>query len=301
MIYEISEKELQKLIDNKVFILGCVLLVVVLWAMNFVFIKFVLLEFDVYTALFLRLTLVALVLLPFVKAPRLDDLLMIFLTALVLVPGHYGLLFLSLKLTTNVGVISVVMQLAIPFSILLSWFIFKDSPGKMKLTGLFIAFSGIIVLFYEPSMFDNIWALLIGTASAFFLGLYFILVKKIKHLSPFGIIAYTSLLGLPFLYILMLMNNENFSSVLGIENNITWFSLLFTVIGSSIMGHGLWAWLIKYQDISFITPFLLLVPVLAVMISSVVFNEILTFEFLLISSVIIFGIFLVFIAKKEKK
>ena len=99
----------------------------------------------------------------------------------------------------------------------------------------------------------------------------------------------------------MVLNNESFSSVLDIKNNITWFALLFTVVGSSIIGHGLWAWLIKYQDISFITPFLLLVPVLAVMISSVIFNEILTFEFLLISSVIIFGIFLVFIAKKEKK
>jgi len=291
---------LQKLIENKIFILGCVLLVVVLWAMNFVFIKFVLLEFDVYTALFVRLALVASILLPFVKAPKKEDFFMIALTAFVLVPGHYGLLFLSLKLTSNVGAISVVMQLAIPFSILLSWFIFKDSPGKMKLTGLCIAFSGIIVLFYEPSMFENIWALLIGTASAFCLGLYFILVKKIKYLSAFGIIAYTSVLGLPFLYMLMLFNNESFSSVLLIEKNITWFSLLFTVIGSSILGHGLWAWLIKHQDISLITPFLLLVPVLAVMMSSFIFNEIITFEFLLISSVIIFGIFLVFIAKKKK-
>ena len=64
------------------------------------------------------------------------------------------------------------------------------------------------------------------------------------------------------------------------------------------MGHGLWAWLVKHQSISLITPFLLLVPILAVALSAVFLNEIITFEFLLTSGIIIFGIFLVFMAKK---
>ncbi|MCJ8327701.1 MAG: DMT family transporter [Campylobacterales bacterium] len=285
--------------DNRTFVLFCVLCVVLLWSGNFIFIKFVLKEFDVFTALFYRLLLVFLILFPFVKKPEKKDFLFLLLTSIVLVPGHYGLLFLSLKHTQSVGAISVVIQLAIPFSILLSWIIFADSPGKMRLTGLSIAFVGIIAMFYEPSSFKNITALLIATASAFCLGLYFILVKKLKNLSSLSLITYTSLLGLPFLYIIMLFNDESLFSILEIKDKMSWFSFLYTVIAGSILGHGLWAWLVKWQSISLISPFLLSVPMFAVFLSSIVFKETITIEFLLTASIIILGIFLVFMAKKN--
>ncbi|NQY54712.1 MAG: DMT family transporter [Campylobacteraceae bacterium] len=285
--------------DNRTFVLFCVLCVVLLWSGNFIFIKFVLKEFDVFTALFYRLLLVFLILFPFVKKPEKKDFLFLLLTSIVLVPGHYGLLFLSLKHTQSVGAISVVIQLAIPFSILLSWIIFADSPGRMRLTGLSIAFVGIIAMFYEPSSFKNITALLIGTASAFCLGLYFILVKKLKNLSSLSIITYTSLFGLPFIYIIMLFNDESLFSILEIKDKMSWFSFLYTVIAGSILGHGLWAWLVKWQSISLISPFLLSVPMFAVFLSAIVFKETITIEFLLTASIIILGIFLVFMAKKN--
>ena len=285
--------------DNRTFVLFCVLCVVLLWSGNFIFIKFVLKEFDVFTALFYRLLLVFLILFPFVKKPEKKDFLFLLLTSIVLVPGHYGLLFLSLKHTQSVGAISLVIQLAIPFSILLSWIIFADSPGRMRLTGLSIAFVGIIAMFYEPSSFKNITALLIGTASAFCLGLYFILVKKLKNLSSLSIITYTSLFGLPFIYIIMLFNDESLFSILEIKDKMSWFSFLYTVIAGSILGHGLWAWLVKWQSISLISPFLLSVPMFAVFLSAIVFKETITIEFLLTASIIILGIFLVFMAKKN--
>jgi len=289
---------MNSLVDNKIFVLFCVLLVVFLWSANFIFIKFVLSEFEVFTALFYRLTFVAIILLPFVKRPNKDEYLMLALTTIVLVPGHYGLLFLSLMQTTSVGSISVVIQLSIPFSVLLAWLFYKDYPGVLRLIGLGLSFIGIVALFYEPSMFENMAALGIGTLSALCLGLYFNLVKKIKQLSSLGIIAYTSLLGLPCLYILMILNGERLDAIFEIQSTKAWSGFIYTIIGGSILGHGLWAWLAKYQNISLISPFLLLVPVCAVFLSSVVFDEVITFEFLMTSSIIIFGIFLVFIAKQ---
>ena len=292
---------MNKLINNKIFILSSVLFVVLLWSGNFIFIKFVLEEFNVYTALFYRLLLVSIVLIPFVSRPNKHDLLILLLITIVLVPGHYGLLFLALSQTSSVGAVSVIIQLSIPFSVILSWFVFKDYMNKMRLLGLSIAFIGIIILFYEPSMFDNLKALAIALVSAFCLGSYFILVKKIKTLSAFGIIAYTSLCGLPFLYLLMLYNDENIYSFFKVTSQMAWIGFFYTVIAGSILGHGMWAWLVKYQDISFISPFLLLVPVLAVFLSAIVFNEVITFYFLLVSFIIIFGIFLVFMSMKTKK
>ncbi len=64
------------------------------------------------------------------------------------------------------------------------------------------------------------------------------------------------------------------------------------------MGFGLY--LIKTEDISFISPFLLLVPMVTVILSFLIFGEEVNIEFIFIASIIIFGIFLVFISTNKK-
>ncbi len=287
--------------DNKVFVLTLVLLVVILWAGNFISIAYIVKEIDPFTALTLRFTVVTLVLIPFIlKLPPLKDFIYLFLATIAIVPGHFGLLFLSIQYTKSVGGISVLLQLAIPFSILFSWILFKDRPSNLRIIGLVIAFAGIVFLLYDPSLLESKKAFLIAVGSALCLGLYFVIVKKIKNIKSMGIIAWSSLLGIPMMYILMLLNNQSFEIIYNIKSNSTYYSFIYTVVGSSILGHSIWAYLIKTQDISFISPFLLLVPIITVILSAIIFKEEITLNFIIISTIIIFGIFLVFISKDGK-
>lgn len=289
-------------VHNKIFVLTMILFVVLLWAGNFISISFLVNEVDVFTALTLRLALVALVLSPFLlKPPSKSDFIYLLICTFVLVPGHFGFLFLSILHTKSVGGISVLIQLSIPFSILLSWIIFKDKPNKLRITGLVIAFIGIIFLLYDPSLFNSRNAFLLAIISAFCLGVYFICVKKLQNIKSMAVIAWTSLLGAPMMYALMLYTNNGIESVLTIENNSTYYAFLYTVIAGSILGHGLWAYLVKTQDISFISPFLLLVPMVAVILSAIILKEEITISFIITSTIIVFGIFLVFISSKTQK
>ena len=95
----------------------------------------------------------------------------------------------------------------------------------------------------------------------------------------------------------MVLYDEPPRAIFAITSIEVWGGFIYTVIGGSIFGHGLWAWLIKYKNISLISPLLLAVPVLTIALGAVIFNNIITTEFLLITSIIIFGIFLIFIAK----
>lgn len=288
-------------IANKSIVLLLVLIVVLLWAGNFISIAYIVKEIDSFTALTLRFAVVALVLSPFIlKLPPLKDFMYLVLATIIIVPGHFGLLFLSIKYTKSVGGISVLLQLAIPFSLLFSWMFFKDRPSNLRVFGLLIAFIGIVFLLYDPNLLESKKAFFIAIASALCLGLYFVIVKKIKKIKSMGIIAWSSLLGIPMMYILMLLNNESFENLQNIQSNYTYYAFFYTVIGSSILGHSIWAYLIKTQDISYISPFLLLIPIVSVVLSAVIFEEIITISFIITSSVIIFGIFLVFISKDGK-
>ncbi len=287
--------------NNKATILALILFVILLWAGNFISIAYIVKEMDVFTALTLRLAFVSLLLSPFLKSlPSFRDFSFLLLAAIAIVPGHFGLLFLSILSTSSVGGVSVLIQLAIPFSIIFAWIIFKDKPSPLRIMGLTISFFGIVFLLYDPSLLDSRDSFIMAIASALCLGIYFNIVKKIKNVKSISVIAWTSLLGVPMMYIIMLFNNNTFSSVLEIKDSLTIWAFFYTVIASSIIGHGIWAYLVKTQDISFISPFLLLVPIFAVILSSFILGEEITFRFMIVSSVIIFGIFLVFISKNSQ-
>lgn len=287
--------------DNKIFVLSLIFLVVILWAGNFISISYIVKEIDSFTALTLRFIVVALILSPFIlKLPTLKDFIYLFFATLAIVPGHFGLLFLSIQYTKSVGGISVVLQLAIPFAIIFSWMIFKDKPSNQRLIGLVIAFLGIVFLLYDPSLLHSKKAFFIAIGSALCLGIYFVIIKKVKNIRSIGIIAWSSFLGIPMMYFLMLLNNQSFDVIYNIKSEYTYYAFIYTVIGSSILAHSLWAYLIKTQDISFISPFLLLVPLFAVILSAIIFNEEITSSFVITASVIMFGIFLVFISKENK-
>ncbi|WP_108061774.1 DMT family transporter [Poseidonibacter lekithochrous] len=289
------------ILDNKLYVLPLILFVILIWAGNFVSISYIVKEMDVFTALTLRLAMVAILLFPFLRRlPNQSDFLVLFLATTAIVPGHFGLLFLSILNTKSVGGISVLIQLSIPFSILFAWLLFKDRPSNLRIVGLLIAFTGIVFLLYDPSLLDSRNAFILAIGSAFCLGIYFIIIKKLKNVKSLAVIAWTSLLGSPMMYIFMFYTNNSFSSILEIQNTSTLVAFCYTVIAGSILGHGLWAYLVKTQDISFISPFLLLVPMFAVVLSSIFLNEEITFSFMITSSVIVFGIFLVFISKNVK-
>lgn len=284
--------------DNKVYVLSLIFFVVLLWAGNFVSISYIVKEMDVFTALTLRLAIVALLLFPLLRIlPSKNDFFFLLLGSIAIVPGHFGLLFLSILNTKSVGGISVLIQLSIPFSILFAWILYKDKPSRLRIIGLIIAFTGIVFLLYDPSLLESRDAFILAIGSAFCLGIYFIVVKKLKKVKSLGVIAWTSLLGSPMMYLFMIYTNNSFSSILEIENINTVWAFFYTVIAGSILGHGIWAYLVKTQDISLISPFLLLVPMFAVILSAIILDEKITISFMITATVIIFGIFLVFISK----
>lgn len=299
MIIFNSKTILENITTNKSIIIFTVFLVVLLWGINFVVLKVALLEFNTYELVFYRLLATAIILSPFIKKTDRRDFIFLFLSAMALFLGHFIFLFLAIENTKNIASISLVLQLHIPFSLVLSWIFFQDTFNKIKTIGLIISFCGMIMLFYTPSMFDNITALFYGLVSAFSLGIYSIFVKKIKHISSFGIIAYIALISTPIAYIFMLINGDSFLDFLDIKNTSSWLSFLFATFGVSIIAHGLWAWLVKHQDISFITPFILLVPIVSTFFAWVMFDEILTVDFAITASIVVFGLLLVVLSKKK--
>ena len=290
---------MQDLHLNKPLVLFAIIAVVLIWGANFTILKIALDSFNPYELLFSRLFLVSITLAPFISKIQKQEIKYIILCSLLLIGGHFMLLYLSLEFSTNVSAIALMLQLSVPFSLILASLFFKDHLTYTQTAGLIIAFGGIILLFYSPSMFNNITALALALLSAFCLGLYFIFSKKIKHLSPLEIIAYMSIVALPFTYIAMILNDGSISNIISTKPISAWVSLLYATFLGTMLAHTLWAWLVRHQALSFISPFLLLIPLTTVGFSWILVDEIITLDFVITATIVVFGLFLVFISRKK--
>lgn len=246
------------------------LTVILIWGLNFVVIKTAVVEIPPMILTALRFTLVALLVAPFFR-PRREELGGILWLSLVMGFGHFGMLFIGLR-GADAATSALMIQLGIPFSVILSTLLFADRLGPVRLFGMGMAFAGAALLVGEP---EGGTPLALGAllVSAFCWAWANVLIKHYQHIRPMVIIGWMSLFSIP----LML------SASLGFENGQwaaieaaswkAWAALGYIAIGSSIIAYYLWYRLIGRLNINQVVPFSLLAPVIGVAAGVLILGE----------------------------
>ncbi|MGE5504520.1 MAG: EamA family transporter, partial [Actinomycetota bacterium] len=111
--------------------IAAALAVVVIWGLNFVAGKLALAQLPPLLVTGIRFVGVAVVLAPLFR-PRRDQLPGLVLLAALLGVGHFGLLFVGLD-GLDAAAAAVLVQLGVPFSVLLAWVWFGDRPDNRRL------------------------------------------------------------------------------------------------------------------------------------------------------------------------
>lgn len=233
------------------------LLVVLLWGLNFVAVKVALGTMPPFLMTALRFAAVGLMLAPFFR-PRRDQLGGIFLLAVVLGIGHFGLLFLGMS-GTDAASTAVAIQLGAPFSVLLAWMLFKDVPGWRRGLGMALAFGGVVLLAGEPSRTD--WTpLLIIAVSALSWAAANLVIKRLEGTDPLVINGWMAVFAGPMLLVLSLLLEDGQIEAIARSGWTEWGAVAYTSIGSSVVAYTLWYRLLARHPVSKVVPFTLLGP-----------------------------------------
>ncbi len=294
-----SEQELTPEKESPVNLIQYIIIftITVIWGTNFIALKYVLNELQPWTTLSLRLTLISVILVPFIKWPKGHFWPMMAITVM-LIPGHYALLYFAIEITSSVSSISLLLHMAPLFSILLSWVVLRDKPGPQRISGIIIATIGVILIFYRPQSNTEILAGLCALVSATFLGGYVISVKFWDKIPPLAIICWTPVLGIPLSWIMAFTTETSPLITISQITPDAVISLLYMTVMSSILSHGAWTFLLRMLPISFLMPFTLLVPMVTTVTSVIFLNETLTLQLISSSVIILFGIWLIMTSKK---
>lgn len=218
----------------------------------------------------LRFAAVALLVAPFFRPTR-AQLRPIGILALVLGCGHFGLLFIGLQ-GADAATTALMIQLGIPFSVILSTLLFADSLGKGRLLGMLLAFSGAALLAGEPEGGTPL-ALLALLVSAFCWAWANILIKRHNDIHPLTIIGWMSLLAIPALMAASWLFESGQIAAMRAASWHAWAALGYIVVGSSIIAYYLWYRLIARLSINQVVPFSLLAPLLGVAAGILILGE----------------------------
>lgn len=293
--------------DKRVFAFLAVILVQVLYGLNFTFAKVIMNEdyVPIFALVVLRVagaTLLFWMFSPFLPQEKIDkrDYIKFFVAAIFGVVINMLLFLKGLELTTPISA-SVIVTITPIIILVLSYFFLQEKITKLKIVGVILGFCGGILLTTlgtSTRIGDN---LPLGNLFIFInvisYSIYIILIKKLTNkYHPFTFIKWLFLFGfvmvLPFGY----------SEVMEIQwhtfTPYVWFSVLFVVIGATFGTYLLNPIALRQLKASTIGIFIYLQPVIAGLFAIIMGSDSIGYIKVIAMLLIFCGVYLV--TKKPK-
>lgn len=250
------------------------LLVALVWGVNFAVVKAGLAELPPVFFVALRFAAVALVLVPFVRLPR-QKLGRLVLLSITLGGLHFSLMFVGLR-DLDVATAAIAIQLQVPFAAILAAVFLDDRLGWRRLAGMAIAFAGVALIAGEPRIGGNLLPLALVVSAALVWAVANIQIKALGDIDVFALSAWVAVLAAPQLFVASLLLEDGQWTALAAAGWTAWGSIAYQVVLVTILGYGIWYWNMQRHAVNQVMPFTLLVPLFGVLSGIVFFDERLT-------------------------
>lgn len=246
------------------------LLTVTIWGGNVIAVKLGVVDLPPLLMTALRLLMVALMLVPFVRLRR-RNLRWILLFSLTFSTLHFSLMFLGLKMA-EAGTGAILLQMGTPIATLLGIFIYKESLSAGQFFGLLISLCGVVLLTLSPAI-PPLLPFLLLLASALAWAISNLIAKHTPQIDMMELICWSSFFGVPQVALLSYAFEHGQLQAMHTASWIAWSSVVYCAALSSTVGYWLWYRLLRRYPIGKIMPLSLLSPVFSVIFGMLVFND----------------------------
>jgi O-acetylserine/cysteine efflux transporter len=236
-----------------------------LWAGNFIATAVAVDHVPPITATAMRFAFVLVLLWPFLRRPARAEWLNLAIACWCMGALHFGLLFVAMQRSADVSSLAILLQVYVPMSTLLAVALLGERIGWRTASAIALAFTGVLVVGLDPVVFSQPDVVVLVLASAAFLALGTVSMRRVRGVGVFSFQAWNALLSLPLLAVLAWLLESPLAALAATPaTSPAWPAIGYSAIAASIVGHGTFYWLIQRHEVHRVTPYVLLVPVLAV-------------------------------------
>jgi O-acetylserine/cysteine efflux transporter len=276
------------------------LLVPVVLGFGFVIAKPAMQYFPPYLLMGMRFTIPALILVWWFPLPKglYFDLFKVSLIGSTL---QYGLTYTGLNIIDASSAVLLV-QLEVPFGIIIAFFLLKEIPTLKNIVGLIIAFIGVFILTGAPNLEGKYIGVLFTISGAFTWALGAVMAKPLsKKIGAFALMTWLCVFSGPMLLLVSLVFDGNPMQYILYANFNSWLTVIFLGFFMQPIGYAAWYYVLKKYPVNKVMPVLLILPVTGLVTSIFLLGEDPPKQVFMGGLVIISGVALILFTKSNKK
>lgn len=258
------------------------LVVIVVWGLNFVVMRWGLDELSPLLLCALRFSLASLPFVWWLRRPPTVGWGILAAYGLAQGVGQFGLLFIGMQMGMPAGMASVVLQAHAFITLLLAAVLLGERPQRWQWWGLVVAIAGLVMVGASQGN---------GTAQVTVLGFALTLGAALmwacanligraaaKHgpYEPLSFVVWSSAFPVLPLFALSLWLEGGWDVMWGqVQTASTWAwgAVVYLALLSTLLGYGLWTRLLQRYPASTVAPLSLLVPIIGLMSAMLLLGE----------------------------
>ncbi|RAS61807.1 O-acetylserine/cysteine efflux transporter [Lentzea atacamensis] len=233
-------------------------LVAAIWGFNFVVLKIGLGEFPPLLFSALRFLAAAVPAIFFVGRPTVAWRWII-AVGLVLGVAKFSFMFIALSVGMPAGLSSLVLQSQVIFTVVFAALVLRERPRSAQITGTALAVAGIGVIAWDYGSTSPLLGFLLVIAAAVCFGASNVLMRCARPSDTLRFMVWVSAVAVLPLFALSFLTED--VSALGRLNWTGVGALGYVSWVSTLLGFGIWGFLLRRYEGSAVAPFALLVPV----------------------------------------
>ncbi|NEE03576.1 EamA family transporter [Phytoactinopolyspora halotolerans] len=252
--------------------------VAVIWGLNFIAIDA---SLELFPPMFLVALRFALIAIPTVLLVPWPDVPVRWLVGYGLGFGTLQFLFLYWGMDAGMpaGLASLVLQGSAPFTVLLGATLLRERVSGRQLVGILIAVGGLALVGWQRAENASIIPFLLTLAGALGWAAGNVCNRQAKPANPLHLTLWMSVVPpVPMFILAMAVEGParigtSLSSLREPTSLAAVVGLAFTVLFGTVLGSGMWTWLMARYPAGVVAPFSMLVPVVGMTAAGVVLHE----------------------------
>lgn len=247
----------------------------IMWGLNLIAVKMGVDLVSPLTAAWLRQAMVLIICLPGLRIipGRMRELILLGLLSGAL---FYIFINLSLAVSDNVGALAIAGQLGVPFSLIMAVIFLGERIHKYRIAGIALAFGGVIMLVFDPAAAHEQAGIALTAVSCLIWAFCSLIQRRLVGTPVLTIYAWVGLMGCIALFpIALFFEPQSIARLPSLPlSTLGW--ILFSALGSTVIGQGAMSVLLQRHPVSTVVPLTLVAPVIAVIAASLYFGTKLT-------------------------
>ena len=272
----------------------------ILLGFGFVIAKPAMEYFPPYLLMGMRFTIPALILVWWFPIPK-GLFLDLFKVSFIGNTLQYGLTYNGLNIIDASSAV-LLIQLEVPFGILIAFFLLKEIPSIKNIIGLVIAFFGVFILTGAPNLEGKYFGVLLTLSGAFTWSLGAVMAKPLsKKIGAFALMTWLAVFSGPMLILISVIVNGNPIQYILFANFNSWLTVLYLGFFMQPTAYGAWYYVLSKYPVNKVMPVLLLLPITGLITAIFLVGEDPPKQVFLGGTVIVIGVAMILFGKKKNK